>query len=261
LQARTAAEHTAPQGEAYKATLDRREDNEPVAYITGVKEFYGRPFKCDARALIPRPETEALIERALAVQKAAFDAQAKPCPRKILELGTGVGNIATTLAAEGAVRGLPMEIVSTDLEPSCVELAKENYAALVPRTEIVRTTFVVADLFEHETIRAHAPYDLVIANLPYVPSTWAQDPKAQRDVVFFEPDIALFGGEDGLDIYREFAKQLSSFLKEDGQLLIEHNEDQTPLITALIQYALPEHTLITHVDYAGLDRALEALPK
>jgi len=239
LHAHPEAELTDAQREAYEACLARREQNEPVAYITGVKEFYGRPFKCDERALIPRPETEALIDRAVAFLK---DAEA---PR-ILELGTGCGNIAVTLALE-----LPKaEITATDVAVDALALAQENADALG-----VTPRFLAADLFADPAIEG--PYDLIIANLPYVPDEWKHNPLAQAEVVFREPEIALFGGPDGLNIYRRFFAEAPRFLAAGGRILIEFNEDQGQAIAQLAQDAFPDRQVDVSQDYAGLDRCLE----
>jgi len=239
LHAHPETELTEAQAAAYETCLQQREANEPVAYITGVKEFYGRPFKCDARALIPRPETEALIDSAIAFLKDKPEAS-------ILELGTGCGNIAITLAKE-----LPeVQIIATDVSSEALELAQENAAALA-----ATVTFLTADLFDNPAISG--PYDLIIANLPYVPDRWRMDPQAQPEVVFKEPAIALFGGEDGLDIYRRFFAEVPHFLTPTGHLLIEFNEDQGQAIADLAQKAFPDRQVKVTQDYAGLDRCLE----
>ena len=263
LTAHPEAHLTAEQESAFAETLRRREANEPVAYITGHKEFYGRPFKTDHRALIPRPETEGLIDRAMEWLPVHFQAHLKatnkPCPLYVLELGTGVGNIAITLAAELAARSLPATILATDIAADALELAAENQSRLFPADprDLVRLRFLQADLFDHADIKKAAPYDLIIANLPYVPDAWRFDPAAQPEVVFQEPEIALFGGVDGLDHYRNFFAVAADFLKEDGRILIEYGEDETGDITPLAQAAFPERTVNAYKDYAGLDRVLE----
>lgn len=221
--------------QTYEDFLRRREQNEPVAYITGSKEFYGRLFKCDARALIVRPETEGVVEQALAWlgNKAA----------KVLELGTGAGNIATTLSLESPA----LTITATDISGEALELAQEN-----ARTLGATVTFAQSDLFETVT----GTFDLIVANLPYVETTWQQNPAAQQDVLFYEPDVALFGGEDGLDLYRRFFTEAPNYLTEGGAVIIEYGETQTSAISALARSAFPGHTLIIHQDYAGLDRVL-----
>ncbi|MEI6478212.1 MAG: peptide chain release factor N(5)-glutamine methyltransferase [bacterium] len=254
-------ELTTTQETTYSGFLDKREQNLPVAYITGHKEFYGRLFNCDKRALIPRPETEGLIDRAVAWLPEYFAKHAKesnkPCPVRILELGTGCGNIAVTLALELAKREVPCQIVATDLAPEALELAQENWEKLKDTTDWARIHFVEADLFDHSMVRSRTPYNLIIANLPYVTDEWKFDPIAQPEVVFQEPDIALFGGLDGLDIYRRFFGEVSQYLANDGHILIEYGEDQTPAITPLAKQVFPEKKLHFYPDYAGLDRTME----
>lgn len=235
---------TQAQVDDYEKLIKQRENNEPVAYIIGKKEFYGLPFKCDKRALIPRPETESIID--------LFLKHARHSSLEILELGTGCGNIALTIALELKRRKIDAEITATDISTEALALAKENQAVLVPDTKI---EFLKADLFDHPKIQG--PYDFILANLPYVPETWKTDPDAQRDVVFFEPDIALFGGANGLNIYREFFKQAPRFLAGNGVVIVEYNETQTAEIKTLAKRAFPDRPITVHQDYAGLDRVLE----
>ncbi len=244
-------EHELSAGEAttYAGFLDRREDNEPVAYITGIKEFYGRPFNCDARALIPRPETESVIDRALAILTPQKE------PYRILELGTGCGNISVTLSLELAARSINAEIIATDVSSDALELAQDNAKKLNTPENL---TFVQGDMFRALELQDSAPYDLILANLPYVADTWKIDPRAQRDVLFFEPDLALFGGgTDGLALYREFWKETPGYLKADGRVIIEYGEDQTPAMLPLIEQAFPGKKATVYKDYADLDRVLE----
>jgi len=261
LYAHPDQELTTAQEAAYAAALDRREANEPVAYITGEKEFYGRPFHTDKRALIPRPETELLIDRALELLPKRFwdhtKATNKPCPIRILEIGTGVGNIAVTLSLELAARQIPAEIIATDISEDALALAQENFTRLSESTSRSPIKWLVADLFDHEAIAAKKPYDLVIANLPYVPTSWKMDPAAQPDVIFYEPEVALFGGEDGLDLYRRFFAVLPEFVMSDGIVLVEYGEDETGSISGLATGVLPNLKLAVHKDYANLERMLE----
>jgi release factor glutamine methyltransferase len=252
---------TAAQQAQFEGYITKREQNQPVAYIVGQKEFYGRPFKTDKRALIPRPETEGLIDKALSFLPEHFKALTistnKPCPIHILELGTGCGNIAVTLALELEKRAVPAHIIATDVVPEPLALAQENFDLLSLGQELTKITFLVADLFDALSIRSQAPFDLIIANLPYVPTTWKIDPLAQPEVVFQEPDIALFGGEDGMDIYRMFFVEAPQYLAPDGRILIEYGEDETPALTNIATTAFPDRTITTYQDYAGLDRILE----
>lgn len=246
-------------------SFERRERNEPVAYITGHKEFYGRSFQCDKRVLIPRPETEGLIDRALAwlpdLFKSNLKATNRPCPLHILELGTGSGNISITLALELAERRIPANFLATDISPEALEVAELNWQSLKGETsdQLARLSFIEADLFAHPLVPQKAPYDLIIANLPYVPTAWQADPAAQAEVVFYEPDLALFGGSDGLALYRRFFAEALKFLAPSGRILIEFGEDETPTLRALIQKTFPTHPISIYQDYAGLDRIAEII--
>jgi len=255
-------ELTDKQSATFENALTRREKNEPVAYITGVKEFYSRPFKCDNRALIPRPETEALIERSLILLEKEFKdhlkATNKPCPLHVLEIGTGCGNIAVTLALELAKKGLPATILATDISKEALDLAQENATALKAYdNKNIQLTFLEADLFDHAKIGEKKPYDLIAANLPYVSTTWQLNPAAQPDVVFYEPDIALFGGEDGLVHYRKFFKEAPAYLAKNGHIVCEYGEDETIDFIPLAKRAFPGRDGIVYQDYAGLDRIFE----
>jgi release factor glutamine methyltransferase len=260
LYAHSESELSHSDAEKYETYLIAREGNQPVAYITGVKEFYGRPFSIDARALIPRPETEGVIDHAMAFLPKQFMAHLKatnkPCALKILELGTGCGNIAVTLAAELGKHPVAADIIATDVAPEALELAQENYKKLGESNKNIRLEFLEASLFDHKKIQGSEPFDLIVANLPYVPTTWKIDPAAQPDVIFHEPDVALFGGEDGLDIYREFFQKAPEYLAESGQIIIEYGETQTKELLPLARAAFPTKKADVYQDYAGLDRVL-----
>lgn len=251
---------TAAQSQTLASFLARRQKNEPVAYIIGSREFYGRDFKTDHRALIPRPETEKMIDLGLEKLPDRFSRQLKetnkPCPLRLLELGTGSGNIAITLSLELAAKSIPAEIYATDLSQEALELAKENFAALTLKQAHSPIKFLTGDLFAIPDLTPKAPYDLIIANLPYVPTTWQSDPTAQTEVLFYEPDIALFAGLDGLDLYRRFFSALEPFLMPDGLVMIEFGENQTETLTKLIKKYFPNRKWKIYQDYAGLDRLL-----
>ena len=161
-----------------------------------------------------------------------------------------------TLAAELSAKGIPATITVTDVSPEALELAQQNAANLVPENSHVILKFIEASLFDDPSITAHAPYDLIVANLPYVSNTWKMNPAAQPDVIFHEPDIALFGGEDGLALYRDFFASAPHHLAEDGRIIIEYGEDQTSEMLTIAQSAFPKKKADVFQDYAGLDRVL-----
>ena len=246
----------------YEEFLKRREQNEPVAHIIGTKEFYGRPFITDARALIPRPETEGLIDPAVAWCENRFrthvNAANLPCPLFIAELGTGCGNIAITLALELAALHIPATIIAGEISGEALELTKENWESLRHEHHMgnIQLHFVESDMFADARFNKR-PFDLLIANLPYVEETWRINPAAQKDVIFYEPDVALFGGDgDGLGLYRQFFAEAPTHLVNDGAIMVEYGETQTPLLLPVIEKAFPEKKATVLQDYAGLDRVV-----
>ena len=184
------------------ARFARRRAGEPVSYITGWREFYGLALRVPPEVLIPRPETERLVELAL---------ERLPAPARVLELGTGSGAIAIALATERPGLG----IVATDVSKAALAVARQN--ALRHGLEI---EFVLSDWFE-----ALGPgrFDLIVANPPYVA---AGDAHLERGDVRFEPRLALVGGEDGLDCIRKIAADAQTRLRAGGWLLLEHGHDQ-----------------------------------
>jgi release factor glutamine methyltransferase len=235
---------------AYRRSLDRRAAGEPVAYIRGIKEFYGLAFTIDPRALIPRPETERLVELAeTEVMRRLADAARPPGtpPIRIVDVGTGSGAIAVALVTALRRRRADTEItiLATDISPEALDVAREN---AVGHAAAERLAFLEADLLPPVVVD---PFDLVLANLPYV----------RRDVIptlpvatSFEPPLALDGGEDGLTVIGRLLDRLPEGLAPGGVALLEIGGDQGEAIVALVGVRLPGWPCSVEVDLGGLPR-------
>ncbi len=205
------AEITPAQLTHYETLLARRARHEPIQYITGRQEFYGLTLRVTPAVLIPRPETEHLVEAALARIPADV-------PTRILDVGTGSGAIAIALAAHRP----PAILTAVDSSPAALAVARENAAA-----HHVAIRFVESDLL---SALPNENFDLIVSNPPYVSAGESLEPQV-RD---FEPHSALFAGESGLEIYRRLIPQAQNALVPGGWLLMEigHGQQQ-PLATLL----------------------------
>jgi release factor glutamine methyltransferase len=253
------AHHDAPVGpdaaERFAIDLARREGGEPVAYIRGLKEFMGLAFAVDARALIPRPETERLVELAEAdIVRRLVSAPRPPGtpPVAVVDVGTGSGAIAVTLAARLRARRMDAEvtILATDASEDALGLARENAVGHAVADLIA---FAQADLLPDAS---DAPaggmrWDLVLANLPYVRTDVVPTlPVATR----FEPVVALDGGPDGLRVIARLLDRLPEALANGGVALLEIGGDQGPAFEALVAERLPGWDAAVIPDLAGLPR-------
>lgn len=203
---------------ACEAMLARREAGEPIQYILGEAEFYGRSFRVTPAVLIPRPETEHLVEKALALC-------AEVASPRIVDIGTGSGAIAVTLAAE-----LPQAaLTAVDLSSAALALAQQNAALLGVAGH---TRFFEGDLLAPV---AGEVFDLVVSNPPYIP----EEDRASLavEVRAHEPELALFAGADGLDLYRRLIPAAFAALAPGGYLLLEIGYGQSEAIAALLTSA------------------------
>jgi release factor glutamine methyltransferase len=196
--------------------LKRRGDGVPLQHLLGSVTFHRRDFKTDSRALIPRPETEELAEWLL--KHAAL-----PANPRVLDMGCGSGVLGLTLAAE--VPG--SQVTLADLSPNALALARENATLL----EIANATFIESNLF---SALADQTFDLIVANLPYVPET---DRASLSKEVSHDPDLALFGGPDGLDVIRRFVPAAKDHLAPGGWLAMEIGIDQSAEVESLLRAA------------------------
>ena len=261
------AHHDAPVGADAFARFDagvaRRATGEPVAYIRGIKEFHGLAFVVDARALIPRPETEALVDAALAEAmrrladrpgEAGGANGAGGDAVRIADVGTGSGAIAVAVAValrqRQVIMGRNVTIAATDVSPDALDLAREN---AVGHAAADGMRFLEADLLPPVVSDDGGPFDIVLANLPYVRS----DAIAGLPIAAsFEPRLALDGGADGLDVVRALLARLPQALAPGGVALLEIGADQGDLAPAAVDSALPGWQASVETDLAGLPRVL-----
>jgi release factor glutamine methyltransferase len=239
----------------YEASLQRRIAGEPVAYIRGFKEFHGLALASDSRALIPRPETELLVDLVLGWLVDRLVAAPRPAgtpPLRVIDVGTGAGTIAIALAAELRRRRIEhdVSIIATDASPDALQLAREN---AVGHGVADRIEFLLGDLVPWDATL----FEVVVANLPYIP-TEAIDglPVAAS----FEPRDALDGGPDGLDLVRRLVDQLGRVLRPEGIAFLEIGADQGQAVLAEIAQRLPAAAADVLPDLAGFDRVVRIQP-
>lgn len=200
------------QSAKYKDFISRRSRHEPLSYILGYKEFCGNNIKIDARAMIPRPETEEIVTNVISHVYAVPNRNRKNHWQydqlKIVDVGTGSGNIAISLAA-----AIPFaKIFAVEKDPLAFELAKENISdhGLSRRVELIRGNLL--DPID-------TPIDIIVANLPYIPTS--RFASLAPEVTKWEPRAALDGGEDGLELYRQLFDQIPKKIKQNGYLFYE----------------------------------------
>jgi release factor glutamine methyltransferase len=221
-------EHLAP----LRDLLKRRGDGVPLQHLLGSVTFHRRDFKTDARALIPRPETEELAEWLIKNVKL-------PESPRILDMGCGSGVLGLTLAAD-----LPgSQVTLADLSPDALDLARENATLL----EIPNATFIESDLF---SALAGQSFDLIVANLPYIPES--DRPTLSKEVAH-DPDLALFSGPDGLDLIRRFVPAAKDHLATGGWLALEIGIHQSTEVESLLRAASLSDVL-TLKDLSGIPR-------
>ena len=223
-------EVTNAHAEAFEALVQERVAGRPVAHLLGHQEFWSLPLKVSASTLIPRPDTECLVEVALAL----------PLPRQasVLDLGTGTGAIALALASEH----VGWRISACDAVPEAVALARENAVALGLNLSVVQSSWFSG--LEPER------FDLIVSNPPYIPDS---DRHLEEGDVRFEPASALVSGSDGLDDLRLIISQAPDWLVEGGWLLVEHGFDQAEAVAQLF-HTRGFKAVETRQDYGNRDR-------
>ncbi|MGL6171119.1 MAG: peptide chain release factor N(5)-glutamine methyltransferase [Vibrio sp.] len=217
---------------AWQNLLARRIAGEPVAYILGEREFWSLPLKVSPATLIPRPDTERLVE--LALEKAAL------IDGELLDLGTGTGAIALALASELPTR----RVTGIDLRPEAAELAQEN----ATRLALGNTQFLQGSWFS--PLVYGTKFALIVSNPPYIDP---HDPHLDQGDVRFEPKSALVAAENGLADIRYISSHAPDFLLDGGWLLFEHGYDQGAAVRTML-HQLGYQSITTEQDYAGNDR-------
>jgi len=223
---------TLEQEQHFNELLTRRLTGEPVAYIVGEREFWSLPLKVSPSTLIPRPDTERLVEVAL---DKIFGKTGD-----ILDLGTGTGAIALALASEMPNRN----VTGIDLRPEAQQLASEN----AERLNITNTTFLNGSWFE--PLPENSRFSLIVSNPPYIEK---DDPHLSQGDVRFEPITALVAEEKGLADIKHIADNARHYLEADGWLAFEHGYDQGDAVREIMQ-ALGYLDVMTEKDYGGNDR-------
>lgn len=224
--------------EAFRELVRQAAGGAPIAYLVGQKEFFSQPFQVTPAVLIPRPETEVLVERVIHL------ARSNPDIQSILEIGVGSGCILLSLA-----RHLPdVRLYGSDISADALAVATDNARrqGLLERVELR-----VGDLFAPWADGSTPPFDLIVANPPYVAETAELPPH----VVNFEPHVALFAGPDGLDAIRRVAREAAAHLRPDGHLLLEIGYDQFDAVTAILHES-GWRSAIGYLDTLGRRRAV-----
>lgn len=231
--------------EDYKRLLNRRLTGEPMAYILGRKDFYGREFQVNASVLIPRPETEHLIDLSLSLLREPLlkpKSHAAPNDLTVLDLGTGSGIIALTLALE-----LPQaQVYASDFSAAALTVAKNNAKTLHANVTFLAGSWLQPWAQHHPDLR----FDLIASNPPYIEKN---DPHLCQGDLRFEPQQALSDDANGLSCLQAIAEQAPKHLKKGGFLLLEHGYDQGAACRDLLRDTGFD-SVQTQTDYANLDR-------
>ncbi len=220
---------TKAQAQRFQTQIEQRCSGVPVAYLTGLRDFWCFALQVNQHTLIPRPETECLVEYALALG----DAESR---LRVLDLGTGSGAIALALAQERP----HWQIMATDINPNTLAMAQQNAV----RLHLTQIEFLCSDWLA--AVEGH--YDVIISNPPYIAES---DP--HMDALCFEPRQALVSGPDGLQAIRQITEQATGYLVPGGRLLMEHGYEQGVLCRALLEKQRFSQ-VFTRQDLAGLDR-------
>jgi len=225
----------------YRELHKRRRSGEPVAYLLGVREFYGRPFRVDKRVLVPRPDTEILVEVAL------HRMRARSLSARVLDLCTGSGCVALSLAKERPT----WSVLGTDISEDALVVARDNAARL---GALPRAAFTCSDLFAG--IAPGARFDLITANPPYIPD--GDKSSLAQTIVGFEPLVALFGGDDGLVFAKRIIAEAPPFMAPGAVLAMEIGAGQAQEVASVFRERGFDEVDIRK-DYGSIERVVSGL--
>lgn len=239
----------------FKKLIAKRKKHYPITYLTNHKEFYGLNFYVNENVLVPRPETELLVEEVLKFfggQGRCSDSHQKISsgsrftrtdPKKILEIGTGSGCIALTLA-----KYLPhAKITATDISKKALAVARKNKKILNIKYSMFNINFKQSDLLSNIKSKPN----IIVANLPYLTKS-----ELKQKSIIREPALALYGGREGMEVYGKLFKQIKNKKWEDAILFLEIGEKQEKKFKKLTEKYFPRSTMETKKDLAGRDRAV-----
>lgn len=233
------------QQEAFFKLIARRENHEPVAYIVGHKAFYDLDMLVNRHVLIPRPETELLVETVIQIANDRLENISSKSKFSIVDVGTGSGCIVIALAKHLP----PANLLAVDISQRALEVARQNASRHRVSNKI---TFLVTDLLEPLAV----PVDIIVSNPPYISQPELTKATMMPEVNKFEPRLALDGGQDGLQIIHRLLRQAKEKLRPDGTLLVEIGSGQGPAVTQLAQTYFSGANIQIKPDLAGLDRLL-----
>ena len=221
--------------QAYLAEIFKRlSQDEPAQYIVGETEFHGLTLDVDARALIPRPETEELVALILA-ENASDDL-------KVLDIGTGTGAIALSLAKAQST----WHVLASDISPDALALAQQN----ATKNAVANVGFTRSDVFSNVS----GNYDIIVSNPPYIADFEKVD--MAKNVLDYEPHLALFAEDNGLAIYQKIAENAQSYLTDKGKIYLEIGHLQGQAVSQLFQHHFPDKRVSVLQDLAGKDRMI-----
>jgi release factor glutamine methyltransferase len=223
----------------FRELVKRRRAREPIAYLLGAREFYGRSFRVDKRVLIPRPDTEALVDVALA------RTLARSLSARVLDMCTGSGCVAISLARQRPTT----RVHATDLSDDALAVARDN----AYRLGAYNVSFSPGDLFD-ALAPGCGPFDAIVANPPYIPAP--DIPGLDRDIKDFEPNLALDGGADGLAVVRRIIDGAPARLAEGGVLAVEVGAGEAMEVSRLFEARGFTHVTVTR-DYGRIERVVD----